>query len=96
MSVNRDETIRISKLAKLNLSDDEINNLTKDLNEVLDYVNQLNELDTYNVEPLINVNEGYSAELREDQLKDGVTREKSLKNAPQKNENYFKVPKVIG
>ncbi|MFO7446129.1 MAG: Asp-tRNA(Asn)/Glu-tRNA(Gln) amidotransferase subunit GatC, partial [Ignavibacteriaceae bacterium] len=59
------------------------------------YVEKLNELDTENVEPLSHPVEGFNA-FREDGVKPGVSREEALRNAPEKDESFFKVPKVIG
>jgi aspartyl-tRNA(Asn)/glutamyl-tRNA(Gln) amidotransferase subunit C len=67
----------------------------EDLNTILEYMEQLNELDTSNVEPLSHVIEMTNV-FREDVLRPGLTREEALRNAPAKTAKFFKVPKVIG
>ncbi|MDZ7766588.1 MAG: Asp-tRNA(Asn)/Glu-tRNA(Gln) amidotransferase subunit GatC [Melioribacteraceae bacterium] len=94
MSVNKDEVKNIAKLAKLKLSESEVEEFTGDMNKILDYMDKLNELDTGNVKPLYHPLEGTNV-FRDDQLKNSINREDALKNAPQRTEEFFKVPKVI-
>ena len=69
--------------------------MTDELNEILQYMDQLNTLDTTGVEPLSHVIE-LSNVLRNDELKPGLPRDRALLNAPAKTDKFFKVPKVIG
>lgn len=85
---------KIAKLAKLKFSDDEKIKLQKDLNQILEYIDQLNELNLDNVEPLENINETENI-LREDVTEKWLTTEEALKNAPAKTGKFFKVPKVL-
>ena len=94
MSVNNNEVKHIAKLAKLEFNEEEIGKLTHDLNEILEYVDKLNRLDTENVEPLSHPIEGSNI-FREDELRESVDTESALKNAPESTHEYFKVPKVI-
>lgn len=94
MSVTKDEVKHIAKLAKLKFNDEEIDRYTDDLNEILGYVDKLNELDTENVEPLSHPIEGSNV-FREDKTRKSVDTEDALKNAPESTTEYFKVPKVI-
>ncbi len=94
MAVSKEEVVKISKLAKLKLSDDEVAEFTSDMNKILDYMDKLNELDTENVKPLSHPLEGTNV-FREDVLKKSIDREDALKNAPERTEEFFKVPKVI-
>lgn len=94
MSVSKNDVEYIAKLARLKFDDNELESFTTQLNEILSYVEKLNELDTENVEPLSHPVEGNNV-FREDEVKPCVEREEALKNAPDKNEEYFKVPKVI-
>jgi len=94
MSVSKDEIKNIAKLAKLNLNEAEINEFTGDMNKILNYMDKLNELDTDNIRPLSNPLETYNV-LREDELKSSLDREDALKNAPGRNDEFFRVPKVI-
>jgi aspartyl-tRNA(Asn)/glutamyl-tRNA(Gln) amidotransferase subunit C len=95
MSVTLKDVEHIATLARLEFTDEEKATFTHQLNSILAYVEQLNELDTANVEPLSHVIELDDA-YREDVAKPGVTQEEALKNAPSKTDKFFKVPKVIG
>jgi len=94
MSVTINEVEKIAQLAKLKFSEDEKAKLQKDMNQVLGYIEQLNELDLQNVEPLENINETENV-MREDEIKPWLNTEEALKNAPSKTQKFFKVPKVI-
>lgn len=95
MSVTRKDVEHIAKLARLEFTDEEMATFTHQLNAILAYVEQLNTLDTSNVEPLSHVIELDNA-FREDVLRPGLTQEEALNNSPVKSEKFFKVPKVIG
>jgi len=84
----------VAHLARLSFSDDEKVRLTKELNSILEYMGQLNTLDTSAVEPLAHVIPLENV-FREDVQTPGVTREEALKNSPAHSEEFFKVPKVI-
>jgi aspartyl-tRNA(Asn)/glutamyl-tRNA(Gln) amidotransferase subunit C len=84
----------IAELARLKFSEDELQNFTHQLNQILKYVEKLNELDTENVEPLSHLIEGNNV-FREDILRPSISREEALKNAPDSDDEFFKVPKVI-
>jgi aspartyl-tRNA(Asn)/glutamyl-tRNA(Gln) amidotransferase subunit C len=94
MSVTKNEVEHIAKLAKLKFDENEIDDFTSQLNTILEYVDKLNELDTENVSPLSHPIEGQNV-FREDILKESIPTSEALKNASQKNNEYFKVPKVI-
>lgn len=94
MSVTKKEVEHIAELARLKFNDDELQNFTIELNKILTYVEKLNELDTENVEPLSHPVEG-SNEFRLDEVRKSLKTEEALKNAPEKDEMFFKVPKVI-
>jgi aspartyl-tRNA(Asn)/glutamyl-tRNA(Gln) amidotransferase subunit C len=95
MAVTKKDVEHIAELARLKFNEKEIENYTEQLNEILNYVEKLNELDTENVEPLSHPIEGQNV-FRNDEVKPSISREKALKNAPDKDETFFKVPKVIG
>ncbi len=95
MSVSRKDVEYIAELARLKFSEDELDNFTNQLNEILTYVDKLNELDTENVEPLSHPVEGSNV-FREDVIKPSIPTSEALKNAPEKDEQFFHVPKVIG
>lgn len=94
MSVTRKDVEYIASLSKLKFEDIELDNYTHQLNEILAYVDKLNELDTENVEPLSHPIENNNV-FREDELKPSISTEDALKNAPNKTEEFFRVPKVI-
>ncbi len=95
MAVTKKDVEYIADLARLKFNEDELEKFTGQLNEILSYVEKLNELDTSNVEPLSHPVAGSNV-FREDIVKPSIDREEALKNAPDKNELFFKVPKVIG
>jgi aspartyl-tRNA(Asn)/glutamyl-tRNA(Gln) amidotransferase subunit C len=94
MAVNKKEVEVIAELARLRLNENEIDYYTAQLNQILEYVDKLNELNIESVEPLHHPVEGKNA-LREDVRRESVSTAEALKNAPDKDENFFKVPKVI-
>lgn len=95
MAVTKKEVEKIAELARLKFSEDELENFTPQMNEILSYMDKLNELDTENVKPLSHPVE-QSNVFREDAMKTSIPIDEALKNAPSKDENHFKVPKVIG
>lgn len=95
MSVTRKEVEHIAELARLQLNENELEEYTLQLNKILEYVEKLNELDTENIKPLSHPVEGENI-FRDDIVQPSVSREDALKNAPAKDEEFFKVPKVIG
>jgi len=94
MSVTRKDVEHIAELARLTFNDKELENFTHQLNQILGYMEKLNELDTENVEPLSHPVEGSNV-FRKDKLKPSISTEEALKNAPDKDDQFFKVPKVI-
>ncbi|MEW6193892.1 MAG: Asp-tRNA(Asn)/Glu-tRNA(Gln) amidotransferase subunit GatC [Bacteroidota bacterium] len=94
MSVTKKDAEYIANLARLKYSDEELENFTYQMNEILAYVEKLNELDTENVEPLSHPVENANV-FRGDLKKKSIEHGKALKNAPDSNDEYFKVPKVI-
>jgi aspartyl-tRNA(Asn)/glutamyl-tRNA(Gln) amidotransferase subunit C len=95
MAVTIRDVEYVASLARLEFSDREKEKLTHELNEILNYVEKLDELDTEKVEPLSHVIE-LSNVFRDDEVKSSIAQEEALKNAPSKNDKFFKVPKVIG
>lgn len=93
MSLDREEVIKIAKLANLRLTDEEIDKYSGDLNAILGYVEQLQELDTTGVEPMIGAI-NHNKELREDKAVDSGLQEKMLENAPDSDGTAIKVPQM--
>ena len=94
MNVTKKDVEYIAKLAKLKLNEAELEGYTKDMNQILEYIDKLNELDTSDVEPLSHPIEMKDT-MREDVPEESIEREKAFKNAPDAGEEFFKVPKVI-
>jgi aspartyl-tRNA(Asn)/glutamyl-tRNA(Gln) amidotransferase subunit C len=94
MSVTIKDVEHIAALAKLEFTEEEKEKFTYQLNKILEYVEQLNKLDTEKVEPLSHVIE-LGRVLRPDDVKKGIDAEDALKNAPSRDDKFFKVPKVI-
>jgi len=95
MPVTIQDVDHIAELAKLEFTDAEKEKMTHQLNRILQYMEQLNSLDTSAVEPLSHVIELGNV-FRADEVKEGIHTEEALKNAPSKTEQFFRVPKVIG
>lgn len=87
---------RIAGLARLDSSDPATRTaMLNDMQRVIDFVQALNEVDTKGVEPLVFLTEEEDV-LREDLAKLEITKEEALENAPVKDSDYFKVPRVVG
>lgn len=94
MQIDKALILKLEKLSRLQLSEEERTRIQADLNNILGMVEKLQELDLSNVAPLVYINEEVNV-LREDEVKNQVSREAALSNAPDSNEQYFKVAKVI-
>ena len=95
MAVTIHEVEHIAQLAHLEFSSAEKEKLVQEMNQILEYMEQLNKLDTSSVEPLSHVIELKNV-FRPDAVKPGLPAADALKNAPSKTDEFFKVPKVIG
>ena len=94
MSVTKDDVQYMAHLARLQFEDKEAEGLKEDMNKILGYMDKLDQLDTSDVEPLEHVTEQPSI-LRKDEAKDPISHEEALKNAPDADSDYFRVPRVI-
>ena len=94
MKLDTNTINKIAKLARIRLSEQEAKDLLKDMNSILDWVEQLNEVDTDTVEPLANISSSILPQ-RMDEAKDINSTDEILKNSPDKLEGYFAVPKVV-
>ena len=94
MSVSPDQVRHIAKLAQIAMSEEEIERLVPELNNILGWVEQLGEVDTEGVEPLTAVIDN-ALRLRSDEVTDGNRRDEILANAPEAEHGFFAVPKVI-
>ncbi len=93
--ISRDQIQHLAKLARLKLTEEEIEKLKEDLNKILAYVEKINELSLENFEPLTNILE--KLDLREDEPHnpEEETRQAIINNFPEKENHYLKVPKIL-
>jgi aspartyl-tRNA(Asn)/glutamyl-tRNA(Gln) amidotransferase subunit C len=94
MEVNDELVDKLANLARLTFEPAEKAEIKRDLQKMISFIEQLNELVTTGVEPLLFMTDEVNV-LREDEVKGSITREEGLLNAPVKDEQFFKVPKVI-
>ena len=94
MSIDKDKIKHTAKLARISLDEKKIDNLSKDLSNIFKFIEKLNKANTDNVKPLSSILD-HSLRSREDNVNDGNIRDQILENAPNKNEEFFIVPKVI-
>ena len=94
MSIDKDTVKHISKLARISLDEKKVNRLSKDLSSIMKFIEKLNELNTDKTAPLTSIINA-SLKSRDDEVKDGKIRDQILKNSPEKNEEFFVVPKVL-
>ena len=94
MIIDKDTVEKVANLARLELTEDEKDGMLKDMSKIIDFMAKLNEMDTAGVEPLIYMTSDVNV-LREDVVKQQITTEEGLKNAPKHTDDYFLVAKVI-
>ena len=94
MKITPQEVTYVAQLARLNLTADEVDSMTEQLDRILNYVAKLNELDTDGIEPTTHALAIHNA-FREDEVKESLGQEKALANGPMQNGEAFVVPKVI-
>jgi len=92
--IDQAQVKKVAKLSRLQLSEEEVKEFTGQLSAVLDYMEKLNELDTTNVEPLAHCLPITNI-FRDDCIKKSLGTEKTLANAPQRDGDFFKVPKIL-
>ena len=92
--IDKAEVKKVAKLSRLELSEAEVEEFTGQLSAILEYVEKMNELDTANVEPLAHCLP-ISNVFRRDSVKESLGTEKALSNAPQRDGEFFKVPKIL-
>ena len=95
MSLTREEVEQVSRLARLRLSESELNGMTFQLGRILEYIEQLSELDTDDVQPMAHGVELYNV-FRPDQPRPSLDREEALANAPKRDGECYRVPPVLG
>lgn len=95
MSVDKSTVARIARLARIRVSEDELATLAGELDKIMGWIEQLNEVDTEGVEPMSSSAEGMVLRRREDVVTDGNCRDAVLSNAPAIRDGHFVVPKVV-
>lgn len=95
MAVDKATVERIASLSKLKFNEEEKTEIMADMNRMLDFVGQLEKVDTKGVDPLIYMLEE-EAVLRKDEIVETISQEDALRNAPDKDTDFIKVPKVLG
>ena len=94
MPIDKNQVKKVAKLSRISLEDNKIDSLSKDLDSILTFVEKLNELDTKEIKTLKFIADK-TLEARNDIVDDGKIKNDILKNSPEKNEDFFIVPKVI-
>ncbi len=94
MKVNDTLIAHLASLSKLDFDDSKREEIKNDLEKILSFMEKLSEVDTSNVEPLIYINEEVNV-FREDEVNNNISKEEALMNAPSKDSDFIKVPKVI-
>ena len=94
MSIDKNTVKHISKLARISLDEKNADSLSKDLTSIMKFIEKLNKINTDKINPLTSIIDA-SLKTRKDEIKDGKIRDQILKNSPEKNEEFFVVPKVI-
>jgi aspartyl-tRNA(Asn)/glutamyl-tRNA(Gln) amidotransferase subunit C len=94
MKVDLNTVKKIAHLARLQFDEKSAEKMQQDMSQILDWVEQLNEVDTESIEPLTTMSTEVNI-LREDEIGEHLPHDKGLLNAPQKDSDYFRVPKVL-
>ena len=94
MTISRDEIIHIAQLADLNIKEEEINDYAKNLQDILEFAEIINNVDTENIKECVGTLD-ISNVFRKDEIKEFEDKEALLQNAPESENNMFKIPKVI-
>ena len=94
LKIDKEAVDKIAHLARLEFDNEAKEQIIQDMNNMLAFVDKLNEIDTSNTEPLIYMSDEVNV-LREDEVKQEITQAEALKNAPKHDSDYFKVPRMI-
>ncbi|WP_194973811.1 Asp-tRNA(Asn)/Glu-tRNA(Gln) amidotransferase subunit GatC [Aquiflexum lacus] len=94
MKIDLNTVKKMAHLARLEFNEEGAEKMKQDMTQILDWVEQLNEVDTEGVNPITTMSSEVNV-LREDVVGEHLSRERGLQNAPQKDSDYFRVPKVL-
>ncbi|UOQ84440.1 Asp-tRNA(Asn)/Glu-tRNA(Gln) amidotransferase subunit GatC [Gracilibacillus salinarum] len=92
--ISKEQVKHVANLARLALTDEEVETFTKQLGDIINYADLINELDTDNVEPTTHVLDLKNV-MRKDEPKEWITKEEALKNAPDQKDGQFRVPSIL-
>lgn len=95
MKIDRALLDKMAHLARLEFEDKDAEKMMQDMTNIINWVEKLNEVDTTGIDPLTSMSHEVNS-LREDKIEPQIPAEEVIKNAPLKNEDYFRVPKVLG
>tara|TARA_B100001758_G_C18360506_1_gene585440 strand:- start:1009 stop:1302 length:294 start_codon:yes stop_codon:yes gene_type:complete len=94
MKIDKKTVDKIAKLSKLKFNEEEGDLILNDMNKMLEFIDQLNELNTKDIDPLIHMSDEVN-KLRNDINQELISQKEALKNSPEKDSTYFKLPKVL-
>jgi aspartyl-tRNA(Asn)/glutamyl-tRNA(Gln) amidotransferase subunit C len=94
MSVDKTTVSRVARLARINIEDDRLEPMAQELSSIMNWIEQLNEVNTDAVEPLASVT-GHALPMRDDVVTDGEIADQIVQNAPESMSGFFVVPKVV-
>ena len=94
MKIDKKTILKLASLSKLKFSETELELITKDMSKMIDFINELEEVNTDGISPLIHMNEEFN-NLRDDEVNTMLSQKDALENSPVKDSTYFKLPKVL-
>lgn len=94
LQLTRNQVAHVATLSRLSLTDTELDTFTHQLQDILEYIEMLEEVDTENTEPMVHAIEQQNV-FREDEIADSLPRDEALKNAPATDGSYFLVPPIL-
>ena len=94
MKIDREEVMHVARLARLKVTDEDVDRLTGNMNSILGYIEKLEKLDTRDMEPMAHAL-NLPTPFREDEVRESLANDKSLANAPDRENGFFRVPRVI-
>ena len=94
MPISKEDILKVAALARLEISPEELESLHKDLTQIISYIDQIHKVNTDGIVPQSQFIKAENV-FREDIVRPSLPKEKALENAPDKDDNYFRVPKVL-
>lgn len=94
MGISKDDVRHVAKLARLELTEEEVEKFASQLSQILDHAQKIQELDLEGLEPLAHAVDRKNV-FRKDEVKEGLSQEEALSNAPEREGNFFKIPPIV-